>query len=67
MELKLDIDDLQRIVSDFHYSDIRRSGHPVSDIVGFFPLYGHEIDFRLMKFGLNDPQVGTKDFHYPDI
>ena len=45
-------------------STIRISGFGFFRI---FAIYGHNIDPRLMKFGMNDLQGGTEDFHYSDI
>ena len=47
-----------------YYSDIRISGFGFFRI---FSLYDHNVESGLMKFGMNDPQGGTEDLHFPDI
>ena len=48
----------------FHYFDIRISGFGYFRI---FSLNGHNIDPRIVKFGMNDPQGGTEDFPHSDM
>ena len=47
-----------------HYSDFRISGF---EFFRIFAICGYNIDPRLMKFGMNDLQGVTEDFHYSDI
>ena len=47
-----------------HYSDFRIFGF---EFFRIFAICSHNIDPRLMKFGMNDLQLGTEIFNYLDV
>ena len=56
--------DDRKCFSLFGYPDIR---FRIFWIFRIFSLYGHNINPRLLKFGMNDLQGGIEDFRYSDI